>query len=111
MSVTAARREEINGLEMKINDAITWMQTKQVELQAMVDLVSNVPEHIRDGMSRSASSSTKKKGRGETVDIDETLAKYQRAITEMRNAIAYKQQEVERLKKEKRELEEYEQSI
>jgi hypothetical protein len=109
MSITTKRREEIKDVQKRINDAITWIKNKEAELQTIVDLVSTVPSHAREQMSRSASSSTKKKGKGETVGIDEAVARYERMMAEMRDAIANKKLVLERLEKEKRELKEYEQ--
>ncbi|ROT40646.1 hypothetical protein SODALDRAFT_101574 [Sodiomyces alkalinus F11] len=111
MSITAARREDIGRLETSINDAITWMEDKSTELQAMVDLVSSISRERREQMSRSASSSTRKNKMGETVSIDDTIQKYERMITELRTAIGNKRREADRLKNEKRDLEKYEDGI
>lgn len=67
-----------------------------------------VTHHWLPRVAGSASSSSRKKGRGEIVHIDDTVSKYKEMIQNMRGAIADKKLEIEKLDKEKRELEEYE---
>ncbi|EXK78005.1 hypothetical protein FOQG_17297 [Fusarium oxysporum f. sp. raphani 54005] len=59
-------------------------------------------------MSGSASSSSRKKGRGETVSIHESVSRYEEMIKNMESSIKLAEEEIETLKKEKRVLEEYE---
>ncbi|KAL2754351.1 hypothetical protein ACRALDRAFT_2043356 [Sodiomyces alcalophilus JCM 7366] len=69
------------------------------------ELVSNIPRHGREQISRSASSSTKKYGMGETVNIDQSIKTYERIIAEMRVAVGEKPSEMDGSKNDLRKLE------
>jgi uncharacterized protein YoxC len=107
MSITKARCEEIDSLQKSINDKLAWIREKEAELKSVIDIVKDVPDSARDQMSSSASSSSNKKGRGETVGIDESVSQLQGIIENMRRAIREKEQEVAGLEKEKLDLERY----
>ncbi|KAF4496338.1 hypothetical protein FAGAP_7508 [Fusarium agapanthi] len=108
MSITNARLEQIRNLETKITSELNWIRTEKEKLKDIIGIVDGISSAMRDQMSGSASSSSKKKGRGETVSIDETATRYQGIIGNMKSAIAEKEQSVEELRKEKEDLEKYE---
>ncbi|EXL67385.1 hypothetical protein FOPG_16491 [Fusarium oxysporum f. sp. conglutinans race 2 54008] len=108
MSITSARLEQIRIVETEISNKVDWITTEKKKLENILDTVEGISSSMRDQMSRSASSSSKKKGRGETVSIDEAVTRYKGIIQNMKNAIAEEEQRVEELKKEKVGLENYE---
>uniref|UniRef100_A0A4E9EM94 Uncharacterized protein n=1 Tax=Gibberella zeae TaxID=5518 RepID=A0A4E9EM94_GIBZA len=97
MSITKAR----------INDKLAWIREKEAELKSVIDIIKDAPGSTRDQVSSSASSSSKKKGRGETVGIDESVSQFQGILEKMRRAIKEKEQEVAGLEKENLNLERY----
>ncbi|EXA30520.1 hypothetical protein FOVG_18090 [Fusarium oxysporum f. sp. pisi HDV247] len=108
MSITSARLEQIRIVETKISNEVDWIRREKEKLQEILSIVEGIPSSVRNQMSGSASSSSKKNGRGETVSIDEAVTRYEGIIRDMKNAIEKKEQSVEELKKEKLDLEEYE---
>lgn len=75
MSITDERLKQIADLETKITYKVAWIEKQKEELQKKTDLIRNVPQDLRDMMSKSASRSSGKRGQGETIDIDESATR------------------------------------
>ncbi|KPM38657.1 hypothetical protein AK830_g7929 [Neonectria ditissima] len=105
LSIIDARRKEIDKIQEKIDEKIALVKTQEEHVQALLDLMRTVPVSSRVQMSHSASSSTKKHGRGETVAIEESVTRYESMVIRMRATIDQEQQEISKLNEEKRSLE------
>ena len=106
-SVTEERRRQIENLENEIETDVKWIDEEKAKLNTTLKMVEDVPETTLDQLSRSASSSTSKRNRGETVEISETRAMYNTVINGLRDAIRGREEKLKRLRTEKRDLESY----
>ncbi|KAK1768896.1 hypothetical protein QBC33DRAFT_534078 [Phialemonium atrogriseum] len=61
----------IAEIEEKIEDKITWIQKKKDGLEEKSATIADVPQDLKDPMSKSASQPTENRGRGDALDIDE----------------------------------------
>jgi len=104
-TITEERRKQIADIEARIASEVECIQNKKKELEDTI----NVPESARDQISRGVSSSTKRRGKGETVGKDQTTEMYQRIVEDFEKAIGARERGLDRLRAEKRALESYEQ--
>lgn len=109
--ITEERRLQIIAIQSNIESQVEWIQGKQKELKEMLELIQNVSASALGRMSNSASSSTRRRGRGDTSDIQETIETYKQVVKRLEEAIESKVREVDGLRAEKRDLENYEQGI
>ncbi|EXK80471.1 hypothetical protein FOQG_15014 [Fusarium oxysporum f. sp. raphani 54005] len=61
MSITNARLEQIRNFETKISSELDWIRREKERLQEILSIVEGIPSSVRNQMSGSASSSSKKK--------------------------------------------------
>ncbi|KAJ0131087.1 Ankyrin-3 [Fusarium oxysporum f. sp. albedinis] len=90
MSITNARLEQIRNFETKISSELDWIRREKERLQEILSIVEGISSSVRNQI------------------IDEAVTRYEGIIRDMKNAIEKKEQSVEKLKKEKLDLEEYE---
>lgn len=107
MSIIDERLKQIAELEQRVQDKIDWIKEKRAELEEMTDLISKVPQDMKDMMSNSASRSSVRRGQGETIGIDESATRDEEILANLREAIAEAEEELEVLNKEKQDLEDY----
>jgi len=107
MSIIDERLRQIADVEDRIEKKIAWINDKKDELNKKMELVKDVPPDVIDMMSKSASRSSGRRGRGETLDIDESATRDEEIADQLDKGIRKAEKELEELKKEKRGLEDY----
>ncbi|KAK7403395.1 hypothetical protein QQX98_010839 [Neonectria punicea] len=104
-TITEERRQQIAEIESKIESQVEWIQGKQQELEDILELIRNVSGSALDQMSHSASSSTRKRGKGDTSDMNETIETYKQVVEDLQEAIEAREREIDELRAEKQVLE------
>ncbi|OAA65234.1 hypothetical protein SPI_02021 [Niveomyces insectorum RCEF 264] len=111
MSITEMRVARIKELEREIEDKIAWITTQRNILEEQKAIVRNMDPDIMNALSASASEATEKRDKGEAVSIAESLERIQNTIRDMDDAVDNAEKELEELKKEKQQLEDYTKGI
>ncbi|KAK7431676.1 hypothetical protein QQZ08_001895 [Neonectria magnoliae] len=104
-TITEERRQQIAEIESKIESQVGWIRGKRQELEDILELIRNVSGSALDQMSHSASSSTRKRGKGDTSDMNETIETYKQVVEDLQEAIEAREREIDELRAEKQVLE------
>jgi len=94
MSITDARLKQIQETEDKINDLVKWITREKEKLEEQKSIAENVPDEVLNLISKSASGSTSKRGKGETTSVRDSAERDKEVIQEMRDAIQEKEAEL-----------------
>lgn len=78
----------------------TWIEEKREELEKQNTIVNSVPDDLLSIMSQSASRSTERRGRGDTIEIDESVTGAKAIIDDLDEAIENAKGELEGLEED-----------
>ncbi|TWU72703.1 hypothetical protein ED733_004067 [Metarhizium rileyi] len=87
MSRQSQRLAQIDDRLRELDGIIQDLHERENQVQGMLNLIAGVPIVDQAQVSRSASSSTRCRARGEVVGIQERKASYENTIVEIREAI------------------------
>lgn len=95
---------ELEAVQKRISESLREIQKKEDEYQVTMDLIEQASTADRDPMSRSASSSRKRRGRPDVVDIDDNLEFLKRRLLQIREAIQLQYVKLNELQSQERAL-------
>ncbi|KAF5017937.1 hypothetical protein F66182_10102 [Fusarium sp. NRRL 66182] len=78
---------ELEAVQKRISESLQEIQKKEDEYQVTMDLIEQASKSDREQMSQSASSSRKRRGKPDVVDIDENLEFLKGRLLQIREAI------------------------
>jgi len=107
MSIIDLRLQQIANIKDQIDEKNSWIKKKKDELEEELNLIKTIPEELADLISRSASSATKNRRLGDTIEIKEAAQRNQEIVEELEDAVKKGEEELEELEKEKRALEDF----
>ena len=110
-TITEERRQQIDEIEEKIRDEMKEIDEKKDVLEGIKDLMENVTNDQMDQMSANASSSARRRGQTDPIDLEERLRHYGDEISRLEEEIQEKEGELERLRWEKHDLESFEHGV
>ena len=110
-NVTGARRTQIDAIQKKVEEELSLIQDTKQKLEVTLRLMDNVSETAQAQMSRNASSSTSRRGKGETTDIGHTMDMYKEIVQNTREAIRIREEHIGQLQAEKQSLENFERGM
>ncbi|KID93220.1 hypothetical protein MAJ_10815, partial [Metarhizium majus ARSEF 297] len=87
MSRQSQRLVQIDDRLRELDGIIQHLHERENQIQEMLNLIAEVSNDAQAQVSRSASSSTRRRARGEVVGIQERKTGYENTIVEIREAI------------------------
>lgn len=97
---------ELEAVQKRISESLREIQEKEEEYQITIDLIAQTSKSDREQMSKSASSSRKRRGMQDTTDIEQTLQLLQSRLLQIREAIQLQYLKLNELQSQERDLQE-----
>ena len=107
MSITDARLAQIAKLEEEIQAKSAWIAEQEATLNTMQDIAGRMDTVTKRSLSKSASAATARRGFGEATPIQESEARDKDIISDLRDTLKKEYADLDKLKEEKKALEDY----